>query len=540
MTLMPILDRELRIRARGPANYWIRLCVALAGVLICLQSFESGVFSTPSMMGTFVFNGIVGAAFLVSCCACLLSADAISAEWREGTLGLLFLTRVKVLDVLLGKLGSVGISAFCAVMAFLPILMVPVLAGGITGGEAARKGLALLDGLFLALVVGLFSSAAEHERFRAVRNALVMLILIVLVPFLAYVGWGRGVFLYLGLFSPLVMLVRAGDVAYTSSPKFFWLSFVAVQVASWFFLLRAGRRLMRAVASEGGATGVRFGPSSAKTERAIGLGIWQPVKSEASPVEWLVFRQYGVHAGIWALAVLALACNAWVPIVRQAQGIPSGPFFLAVASPLGTVAGLIGATLVAWVASRFFVGVRRSGDLELLLTTPVGARTVVEDQWKVLKRLFVWPVLCMQAPMLPQFLIGLSDLHTAAGGATRADLPFLRLLTMANAFMGAAALCWLGLWFGLRARTQAGAIVWAAGLGKAAPSLVALLCSIAAAAPIKPAGAPVGAYVFAWWVPELATTLFYLWLIAFARTNLERDLAGKEDTKLLLRVSGQT
>src|SRR5580765_5583611 len=188
MTLPPILDRGLRIRARGPANYWIRLCVALAGVLICLQSFETGVFSTPSMMGSFVFNGIVGAAFLVSCCACLLSADAISGEWREGTLGLLFLTRVKVLDVLLGKLGSVGISAFCAVMAFLPILMVPVLAGGITGGEAARKGLALLDGLFLALVVGLFSSAAEHERFRAVRNALVILVLIVLVPFLAYVG----------------------------------------------------------------------------------------------------------------------------------------------------------------------------------------------------------------------------------------------------------------------------------------------------------------------------------------------------------------
>jgi hypothetical protein len=38
----------------------------------------------------------------------------------------------------------------------------------------------------------------------------------------------------------------------------------------------------------------------------------------------------------------------------------------------------------------------------------------------------------------------------------------------------------------------------------------------------------------------LATTLFYLWLIAFAKTNLERDLAGKENTKLLLRVTGQT
>jgi hypothetical protein len=419
-------------------------------------------------------------------------------------------------------------------MAFLPILTVPVLVGGVTGGEAARKGVALLNSLFLALVVGLFSSASEHERFRAVRNALVLLGLIVLLPFFAYVGWGRGIFLYLGLFSPLVLLLRAGDLAYTTSPKLFWLSFAAIQLACWFLLVQAGRRLVRAVAGAAGAGAPSVPASDEKSQRAIGLGVWQPVKSEASPVEWLVFRQYGIHAGLWAAGVLALACNAWVPLVRQAQGIPSGPFFLAVASPLGIVAGLIGATLVAWVASRFFVGVRRTGDLELLLTTPVGSRTVVEDQWRVLKRLFVWPVLCMQAPMLPQFLIGLSAAGTTAGAA-RADLTLLKLLTVGNAFAGAAALCWLGLWFGFRARTQAGAIVWAAGLGKAAPSLVALLCSIAAAAPIKPAGAGIATYLFAWWVPELATTLFYVWLIILARTNLARDLAGEERARMVLR-----
>src|SRR5215472_9277836 len=114
MSVLPILGRELRSRARGQANYWTRFCVALAGVLICLQSMESVVFNNPAMMGKFVFNGIVGAAFLVSCCACLLTADAISAEWREGTLGLLFLTRVRVLDVLFAKLASVGLAGLCA------------------------------------------------------------------------------------------------------------------------------------------------------------------------------------------------------------------------------------------------------------------------------------------------------------------------------------------------------------------------------------------------------------------------------------------
>src|SRR5437588_9375547 len=98
MTLLPILSRELLIRSRGRANYWTRFCVALAGVLLCLQTLQTSSWANASQMGAFVFNGIVGAAFLVSCSACLLTADAISMEWREGTLGLLFLTRVKVLD----------------------------------------------------------------------------------------------------------------------------------------------------------------------------------------------------------------------------------------------------------------------------------------------------------------------------------------------------------------------------------------------------------------------------------------------------------
>ena len=415
MTLLPILGRELRVRARGQATYWTRFCVALAGVLVCIQSLETSTWAKASTLGAFVFEGIVGAAFLVSCSACLLTADAISAEWREGTLSLLFLTRVKVLDVLLGKLASVGVAGLCALLAFLPVLMIPLLAGGgVTGGEALRKCLGLLDLLFLALVIGLFSSAAERERSRALRRALLLLSLVVVVPFLGYAGWGRGLFFYGGLLSPVVLLIRAGDQPYTTSPWLFWCAFFAVQLLSWGFLVQAGFRLHRAVAIDGGLNTERKLRTQEELNRAVGLGVWQPAKQDVTPVEWLVYRQYGVHAVIWAIGVLALACNAWVPLVRQAQGVSGGPFFLAVASPLGTVSGLIGGAMVAWVASRFFVGVRRTGDLELLLTTPVGAQNIIDDQWKVLKKLFVWPVLCMQAPMLPQFLAGLLECPATA------------------------------------------------------------------------------------------------------------------------------
>lgn len=539
MTLLPILGRELRVRARGQANYWTRFCVALAGVLLCIQSLESSTWAKASQLGAFVFNGIVGAAFLVSCTTCLLTADAISSEWREGTLSLLFLTRVRVLDVLLGKLASVGIAGLCALLAFLPVLMVPVLAGGVTGGEAYRKCLGLLDLLFLSLVIGLFSSAAERERSRALRRTLLLVSLVVVVPFLGYVGWGRGLFFYAGLFSPLVLLIRAGDQAYTTSPALFWLAFALVLCLGWFFLVQAGVRLHRAVARDGGLSVGQQRRAAEELKRAVGLGVWQPAKEESSPVEWLVYRQYGVHAAIWSVGVLALACNAWVPLVRQAQGMPSGPFFLAVASPLGTVSGLIGGAVVAWVASRFFVGVRRTGDLELLLTTPVGAQSIIEDQWRVLKRLFAWPVLCMQAPMLPQFLSGLSRLRGPAATGLGADLPLLNILTVANAFLGAAALCWLGLLFGLRSRTQASAIVWTVGLGKGIPSLVGLISSLAAAASTNPWSGATAGSAAAWWIPEIGIALFYCWLIVTARRCLASDLAGRE-TKLPLSPAGET
>lgn len=522
MMLLPLLRRELRVRARGRATYWTRFCVGLAAVLVCLESMQSSRFNTPTGMGVFVFNGIVGAAFLVSCSVSLLAADTISAERREGTLGLLFLTRVRVLDVLIGKVSSIGIAGLCGLLAFLPVMMLPVLAGGVTGGEAARKGLALLDALFLALVVGLFSSAVEQERFKAVRKSVILLGSIVLIPFLVYIAWGRGLFFYAGLVSPLILLLRAGDAPYTTSPGLFWASFTVVQGVSWALLAYTASQFRRAVVKDAGGHHVRAPVHNA---RAVGLGVWQPVKADTPPVEWLVYRQYGIHAGVWALAVLSLACNAWVPVVRRAQGIPSGPFAFAIASPLATVAGLTGAALVAWISSRFFLNVRRSGDLELLLTTPVGAEATVRDQWRVLKRLFVWPALCMQAPMLPQFLMGISALPASAGAVFRMDLLLLKLLTVCNAFFGTAALCWLGLWFGLRARSLGGAIVWTAALGKGLPALLTLACSLLFAGTTTGTTLPEH-YVLAWWAPELVSLAYYLALTFVAQRCLAADLNG--------------
>ena len=226
---MPILSRELLSRSRSRATYWTRSAVALVGLLVCLESVAGAPVSNPAKLGNYVFNAIVLVAFLVSCSVSLLAADAISAERREGTLGLLFLTRVRAIDVLLGKLSSVGITSLGALAAFLPVLMIPVLAGGITGGEASRKGLALLNLLFFALIAGLCASAAQQERFRAVRATLLILGGVLFVPFLPFAIGAGGWFHVFSAVSPLVTLLWAGEGHYTSSANFFWGSVVSVK-----------------------------------------------------------------------------------------------------------------------------------------------------------------------------------------------------------------------------------------------------------------------------------------------------------------------
>ncbi|HWX18648.1 MAG TPA: ABC transporter permease subunit [Candidatus Binatia bacterium] len=575
MTFLPILERELRVRARRRATYWTRLAVALVGVLICLQSLLSEAFSNSGLLGKFVFNSVVAAAFLVSCSACLLTADAISSERREGTLELLLLTRIRPLDVLLGKLGSLGLTSLCALAAFLPVLMIPVWAGGVTGGDAFREGLALLDTLWVALGAGLWASAVQRERFKAARAALVLVLLVLVIPYLVFVILGRGVVHSIGLVSPLVLMVLAGDISYRVSPGEYWTSLVAVHGLAWLLVVGAGVRLRRFVRQEGepsrslwqrirmwmegavdesltaeiplakgedrGAvekdTLENTAPASIprRDPHALGLWHWQPTRSEATPIEWLVYRQYGLNAGIWSMAVLALAYHGWVPLAQQPVGSLGGSTSLLLSWPPGTAAGLVGAAITAWVASRFFVAGRRSGELETLVTTPLGAATLVAEQWKVLKRLFVWPVLVMQAPMLPRAL-AIFDPMFGGGGGWPAYNAVASLLCIANTFFGAEALCWLALWFGLRARGQAGAIVRTVTVAKGIPCLAAILCAVlcSALAGGSSAGAA-GLSALASPLMDIAILCFYLWLIRFARQRLAGELAGVEPAALNLR-----
>src|SRR5947209_10079973 len=105
----------------------------------------------PHEVALILFRILTGASVLY----CLLSgvrstADCLSEEKREGTLGLLFLTDLKGYDIVLGKLMATSLSGIYGVLAIVPVLAVPLLMGGITLGEFERMALVAFDALFFS------------------------------------------------------------------------------------------------------------------------------------------------------------------------------------------------------------------------------------------------------------------------------------------------------------------------------------------------------------------------------------------------------
>jgi ABC-type transport system involved in multi-copper enzyme maturation permease subunit len=139
---------------------------------------------SESLFGAF---GILALGF------CLLSgvfltADCLSEEKREGTLGLLFLADLRSYDVILGKLTATSISSIYGLLAIFPILAVPFLMGGVTAGEFWRVVLVLLVTLMMSLNVGILTSTLCREARQAMSGTFLgILILTGVLPAIYWV-----------------------------------------------------------------------------------------------------------------------------------------------------------------------------------------------------------------------------------------------------------------------------------------------------------------------------------------------------------------
>src|SRR5258706_10535966 len=184
MTFLPIVGRELREASRRRNTYWTRLFIALAATVTGTWFFAFSSRLQPQQMAQYTFIGLSVLALgycLVS--GRLFTADCLSGEKREGTLGLLFLTDLKGYDVVLGKLAATSLRGLYGLLAILPVLAMPLLMGGVSQGEFWRVALVLVNTFFFSLGTGIFVSALSQDARRAFgANFALLLLLIAALP----------------------------------------------------------------------------------------------------------------------------------------------------------------------------------------------------------------------------------------------------------------------------------------------------------------------------------------------------------------------
>src|SRR5689334_3524305 len=102
MTFIPVIARELRASSRQTFTYYLR--VFGAGALLAASALFGLNHGFDSNVGERLFGSLHLTMFwAIWLLVPLLTADCISRERREGTLGLLFLTPLKGPDIVLAK-----------------------------------------------------------------------------------------------------------------------------------------------------------------------------------------------------------------------------------------------------------------------------------------------------------------------------------------------------------------------------------------------------------------------------------------------------
>ncbi|MCB1125773.1 MAG: ABC transporter permease subunit, partial [Verrucomicrobiae bacterium] len=390
MSTLPIVARELRVRSRLAATAWTRVLVAGVALLFVVGLLLTADSSVGrNQVGRAVFHSLSWVLFLfVLVFGVWLTHDSLSGERREGTLGLLFLTDLRALDVVLGKLTAAGLTAVYAILALVPPLAVTLMAGGVTGGEVLRSGLALLNALFGGMSLGLWVSSRQEDESRSLMHGLGWLAVWAILPFLPDVVVAGSNYApeqgEISLLSPLVAHVLSQSAAYGSGADRFWISLATVHFLSWCGIgMAAGRarNCWRDGTREGGVnTAVKR-----RTSRAF--------KAEDDPLNWLATRHLHARRRAW-LAVLLMSLPSLTPLLYALWFNPSrAPGLLAAVSYLAFLFYLIAVVMLASLVCRPIAEGRQSGLLQMLQTTPLRASGFVEACWRGLRRIVLPPVL---------------------------------------------------------------------------------------------------------------------------------------------------
>jgi ABC-type transport system involved in multi-copper enzyme maturation permease subunit len=445
MTFLPVVERELRVAARQRTAYWTRVGGAAAGLLLCGWIMLIPSFRSPQKLGIVLFHTVAVATFFYSVLAGLLrTSDCLSEEKREGTLGLLFLTDLKGYDIVFGKLAATSVNGFYAMLAIFPIMAISLLAGGVAIVEFWRVVLVAVNNLFFSLAVGMFCSAISRDERKAVSLAIGLMILFTgLLPlFGGLIADARN-----QTANPLFFIVSPGYSAFMSFDEtqkafptfnYFYQSVATVHLLAWLLLWLSCRIVPSTWQDKVESHGTRqrrhfwreiaYGAAAARVRaRKIMLDI--------NPMYWLAGRDRMKVALVWTFLIATGLFWLW-GIIKYPHDWTNGPAYVMTALWLHSI-------LKFWVATeacRRFTADRRNGALELLLSTPMSVREILNGQLLALLKQFALPVMA----------VVLADIIFLFSERQEGDWVLVWIAGITIFIADLITLAWVSMWTGLR------------------------------------------------------------------------------------------
>jgi len=456
MAMLPIVERELRVGARNKALLRARMMVPLMGTVMLVFFVWSTRFGVPTQavakqMFYFCFVGLFA--------GCLFSgvrttADTISSEKRDGTLGFLFLTDLRGHDVVLGKLVSSSIAGVYSFLSLLPVVSVIFLFGGVEWGEVFRVVLTSGNALFFSLSAGLLASILmlQEKHARSLASAIIFAVtvfgpLVGLCVLWLSGGWTQGQTMVFWrpflLASPIGAFTSSISNVLGSGWESFLISNGILHTLGWVALLfgcylapltwqEKGRLLPEGGLRSRGMKWLAGSPELNQLRRSSML--------EVNAIYWLANRERWQGWAIWGKLGLILAgivgfgCYFGVKVLV----IPLAAVFVACTN------AVLKLSMIA-EAGRWITRDRQSGVLELILTTPMKVEEILEGQRLALSRLYRWPfivgglleLIFVQICIMLDKSVSVGDALLCAGGA---------ILWFAIMALDFKAITWVGMW----------------------------------------------------------------------------------------------
>lgn len=480
MTLLPVVERELRTEARGAFTYWLRVGGGVA--LLC----AGAVFLTDNDLGHNLGGRLfrmmhVTLFFAVWIVAALMTADCISRERREGTLGLLFLTPLRPFDVVLAKSMAHGLRAAGVALAAVPVMVVPFLMGGVGWREALASVLINFNALCGALAAGVLASSF----CKTLTRALVLTAILGVGAYLVVGGligaglitatgnWGPRrlgslsledlvVFGLRTAMNPSHVMEWAGRAGTTSA----WLFTLAVNAGAAFILflfvaLLAARAVRRAARDKTPSPALQLMEKQFCTP-AFGLGFyrkWMRRILERNPVGWLERRTWQGRLVTWSWLAVMISLLSWM---LAGVGTHNRDEITGILTVLGWL--LVGN--VALTAAGSLRRERETGVIELLLVSPLSPEQIIGGRLRGIAGQFL-----PAAALL--FGSWLWLLHALKGVFLDPDAIAYSILQVWFFVVALLTVSVVGLYFSLRCRMFVVALFWTAVAGVVAPSLAA-------------------------------------------------------------------